>query len=41
MSAHGNAFSVETHGEYADDLHRWTVALSTAREYVDQGVDSF
>lgn len=41
MNAYANAFSAETHAEYADDLHRWTVALSTAREYVDQGVASF
>lgn len=41
MNAYCNAFSVETHDEYEDDLQRWTVALGTARDYVDQGVSSF
>lgn len=36
-----NAWSVETFDEYDDDLHRWTVSLATAKEYVDQGVTSF
>lgn len=37
MAAWENAFSAETHDEYADDLQRWTVALDTAKEYADQG----
>ena len=41
QSAYCNAFAVEVWAEYADDLQRWTVALGTAREYVDQGVTSF
>lgn len=41
MNAHGNAFSVEVYGEFEDDRQRWTVALSTARDYVDQGVTGF
>jgi hypothetical protein len=41
QNAYTNAFSAETHGEYEDDLHRWTVALQTAQMYVDQGVESF
>lgn len=35
MNAYGNAFAVEVHDEYEDDLQRWTVALSTAKEYVE------
>ena len=41
MNAHGNAFAVEVWSEYADDRHRWTVALGTAKEYVDQGVEGY
>jgi anti-sigma regulatory factor (Ser/Thr protein kinase) len=41
MNAYCNAFAVEVHDEYADDLQRWTVALATAREYVDQGVTGY
>ena len=37
MAAWENAFSADVHDEYADDLHRWTVALNTAKEYADQG----
>ena len=35
MKAWGNCFSVETHDEYEDDLHRWTVALDTAKDYAN------
>ena len=35
--AFGNAFAVEVCDEYEDDLHRWTVALATARDDVEQG----
>lgn len=31
-----NTFSAECHGEYADDLERWNVALRTADMAVDQ-----
>lgn len=41
MNAHGNAFAVEVHDEYADDLQRWTVALDTAKEYVDQSANGY
>jgi hypothetical protein len=41
MNAWGNAFAVEVRDEYADDLQRWTVALGTAKEYVDQGVTGY
>lgn len=41
MNAHGNAFAVEVYYEYTDDLQRWAVALATAKDYVDQGVESF
>lgn len=37
MRSWENAFAAEVHAEYEDDLHRWTVALNTAKEYVDQG----
>ena len=33
----GTAFAVEVCDEYEDDLHRWTVALATARDDVEQG----
>jgi hypothetical protein len=36
-SAWQNAFAVETHAEYADDLERWTVALATLEMLVDIG----
>ena len=41
VNAFCNAFSAETHDEYADDLHRWTVALATAKEYADEGVTGY
>ena len=41
MNAWGNAFAVEVHGEYEDDLQRWTVALDIAKEYADQGVEGY
>lgn len=41
MNAWANAFAVEVYGEYADDLQRWTVALNTARDYVDAGVTGY
>lgn len=41
VNALGNAFAVEVYDEYADDRQRWTVALCTAKEYVDQGVDGY
>ena len=31
--AFANSFAVEVHGEYADDLERWNVALETARRW--------
>jgi len=31
-----NAFSVEVHAEYADDLERWTVALNTLKMLADR-----
>ena len=34
-----NAFSVETHGDYADDEERWSVALATARMVADAPAD--
>lgn len=41
MNAECAAFGVEVHGEYVNDLHRWTVALATAKEYVDQAVSGY
>lgn len=41
MNALGNAFSIDVAAEYPNDLIRWTVALATAREYVDQGVTGY
>ena len=38
QNAWGNAFGAQVHDEYENDCERWTVALNTAREYVDQGV---
>lgn len=33
--AFANSFAVEVHDEYADDLERWDVALTTARIWAD------
>ena len=30
-----NCFTVETHAEYRDDLHRWEVALTTLNALAD------
>jgi len=35
--AWANAFSVETHLEYANDVERWEAALSTLNMYADCG----
>lgn len=38
--AFANSFTVETYHEYRDDVHRWEVALETAKMYVDIGVEN-
>jgi len=36
MDAWANAFAVEVHAEYKDDLERWIVALATLNMMVDR-----
>jgi hypothetical protein len=41
QNAWNNAFGSQVHDEYENDCERWTVALATAKEYVDQGVTGY